>query len=216
MAKAKTRVAKVADPMEGKRVDRRIQRTRQLLQQAFQEVSQEKPFADISVQDVTERANVNRGTFYAHYTDKYALLDAVIREGFQKVIAGTLTRESRWDRATLQRLIQTVLKHVKSIRTGCNLPPNLAPMHERAIYEELTEVFTRWLKQQPRGEIVWRVPVQTIATVVSWAILGAATQWSCTSSAKISAERMAEDVFTVVMDGVTSLSGGVLPVPQSA
>ena len=197
--------AKTKEPPVAKRVDRRIQRTRQLLQQAFQAVSQEKSFADISIQDVTDRANVNRGTFYAHYVDKYALLDAVIREGFQQVIRDTLPPESRWDRETLQRLVQTVLKHVKNIRSECKLPSYLAPMHERAIYEELTGLLVRWLKQQPHSEQAWRVPVQTIATVVSWAILGAATQWSCALS-KISAERMANDVLTVIMDGVTNLT----------
>ena len=74
-----------------------------------------------------------------------------------------------------------------------------------SLYEELTAVLTAWLKQQPREEVKWRVPVETIATVVSWAILGAATQWSCTSE-RISAQQMAIDVLTVIMDGVAQLA----------
>src|SRR5215475_8743962 len=70
-----------------KTIDPRVKRTRQLLQQAFFEVMREKGFAAMTVQDITERATVNRGTFYAHFTDKYALLDAIIREQFQTMLA---------------------------------------------------------------------------------------------------------------------------------
>src|SRR5207245_2778046 len=60
---------------QAKGVDPRVKRTRKLLQQAFIELFQEKGFAAISIQDITERATVNRATFYAHFPDKYALLD---------------------------------------------------------------------------------------------------------------------------------------------
>ena len=59
--------------------DRRIQRTRQLLQQASIEVMQEKGFKATSVQEIAERANVSRGTFYAHFVDKYALVESLLR-----------------------------------------------------------------------------------------------------------------------------------------
>jgi len=63
-----------------KRVDRRVQRTRQLLRQAAIEIMQEKGFLEMTIQNIADRANVNRGTFYAHFADKYALLDEIIRE----------------------------------------------------------------------------------------------------------------------------------------
>ncbi len=68
-----------------KGVDPRVKRTRKLLQQAFLELFQEKGFAAISIQDITERATVNRATFYAHFQDKYALLDSIIREQCQLI-----------------------------------------------------------------------------------------------------------------------------------
>src|SRR5258708_6390284 len=92
-----------------KRVDRRIQRTHQMLRQAFIEIMQEKGFAATSIQDITERANVNRGTFYIHYADKYMLLNEVIRERFHHLLASTLPSDPRWDRRTLHLLILGVL-----------------------------------------------------------------------------------------------------------
>ena len=54
--------------------DRRIRRTRQFLRNAFLGLLKEKRYEDISVQDIIERADVARSTFYAHYTDKEDLL----------------------------------------------------------------------------------------------------------------------------------------------
>src|SRR5437879_5578939 len=66
--------------------DRRVKRSRKLLQEAFRQLLTEKGFDAISVQDVAERAEVNRGTFYAHFPDKYALLEQVVGESFREAL----------------------------------------------------------------------------------------------------------------------------------
>src|SRR5882757_1046296 len=66
--------------------DPRIRRTRQLLQGALQTLMQTKGFDEISVQDITDLADVNRATFYDHYNDKFALLDAMVAGGFHKLL----------------------------------------------------------------------------------------------------------------------------------
>ena len=63
-------------------VDPRIRRTRHLLQQALEKLLESKDFGDISVQDITEAATVNRATFYDHYTDKFALLECMVARQF--------------------------------------------------------------------------------------------------------------------------------------
>lgn len=54
--------------------DRRVQRTRHLLQDAFVELVLEKGYANVTIQDILDRANVGRSTFYMHYRDKEDLL----------------------------------------------------------------------------------------------------------------------------------------------
>jgi AcrR family transcriptional regulator len=54
--------------------DRRVQRTRQLLKDALVALIEEKGYEAVTVQDILDRANLGRSTFYAHYTDKDALL----------------------------------------------------------------------------------------------------------------------------------------------
>ncbi len=56
-------------------MDRRIQKTRQLIMSTFIDLLAEKGFEKITINDIAERANINRGTVYLHYTDKFDLLD---------------------------------------------------------------------------------------------------------------------------------------------
>src|SRR6266542_5467464 len=60
--------------MEAKAPDRRVQRTRQLLQGALMSLIQEKGYEALTVQDILDRANAGRATFYAHFDDKEDLL----------------------------------------------------------------------------------------------------------------------------------------------
>ena len=61
-------------PTKSNRTDRRIQRTRQALRTALLDLINEKGYDSISVEEITERANVGRATFYLHYKDKEDLL----------------------------------------------------------------------------------------------------------------------------------------------
>lgn len=54
--------------------DRRTLRTRRLLQEALTALMAQKPYEQITIQEIIDRANVGRTTFYAHYTDKQDLL----------------------------------------------------------------------------------------------------------------------------------------------
>jgi AcrR family transcriptional regulator len=71
--------------------DPRVKRTRKLLQQTLNDLMHEKSFAAITVQDIAERSTLNRATFYAHFEDKYDLLDSIIREGVEQALAATIS-----------------------------------------------------------------------------------------------------------------------------
>lgn len=62
------------------KVDRRIAKSQEAIKKAVVELMSEKNFDDITIQEIADRANVNRGTIYLHYLDKYDLLDKLIDE----------------------------------------------------------------------------------------------------------------------------------------
>lgn len=58
-------------------------RTKQLIQESFMQILEEKSFESITVGDITKKAQINRGTFYLHYKDKFDLLDKIEQQLFE-------------------------------------------------------------------------------------------------------------------------------------
>lgn len=67
------------------KVDRRIAKSQEAIKKAMIELMAEKAFDDITIQDIADRADVNRGTIYLHYTDKFNLLDKLMEEHITKL-----------------------------------------------------------------------------------------------------------------------------------
>lgn len=62
------------------KIDRRVKYTKMLLEKSLVELMQENPISKISVKMLCETADINRSTFYAHYTDQYDLLKQLEQE----------------------------------------------------------------------------------------------------------------------------------------
>jgi AcrR family transcriptional regulator len=71
---------------EIEKIDRRKVRTRQLLRDAMMALVSERGYDNITIQDITDRANVNRSTFYLHYKDKDELLFNSMREMYDEIL----------------------------------------------------------------------------------------------------------------------------------
>jgi AcrR family transcriptional regulator len=73
---------------ESPSVDRRIIRTKNAIRDALVTLIEEKGLYALSVKDITTRANINRGTFYLHYKDKFELLEKAMNDiisGFESI-----------------------------------------------------------------------------------------------------------------------------------
>ena len=79
------------------RVDRRVQKTRSGIMRAFEELLMAKSYDDITVQDIIDRANIGRSTFYAHFETKDKLLEAICGTLFDHIFAQHLDAEPGHD-----------------------------------------------------------------------------------------------------------------------
>ena len=68
--------------MAPKTEDSRVRRTKRLLRQGLTELLQEKSIKKITVRELSERVDINRGTFYLHYKDIYDLVSFLEPELF--------------------------------------------------------------------------------------------------------------------------------------
>ena len=92
------------------KIDRRVQRTRELLQKALIELIDERGYAAITIQDIVDRANIGRTTFYKHYTSKDDLFmschEAIVSSfQFERLYTHPLSQEELLERETPPRMI---------------------------------------------------------------------------------------------------------------
>lgn len=184
--------------------DPRVKRTRQLLLQSFMElVEQKKNIYSITVQDIANQATVNRATFYAHFEDKYALLECWMREKFHRKLEETLPNCSISNMNSLRTLILTVFNFLARTRQYMTRTPENSqyePLFEIAMQKELYQLLFTWLSEESSVSVPQEI-VETTAHVISWGILGTAVQWSRGPQHR-TAEAMVQDVLVVVAAGL--------------
>lgn len=191
---------------EGKRRDRRVLRSRQALIEAFRALLEEKTFSEISVYQISERADLNRGTFYAHFSDKYELLEQLIREQFRAYLdKGLSDSQYKQRNNNLQRIIQLVISYFQESR--CIMRPDapIAYIVERALQHELQTILANWLQQNSVIEKhQWSLPLEMVASMMAWSIFGATSQL-CSNKTLVEPEALAAQLETVLMQGISSL-----------
>ena len=75
-------------------MDRRIRKTQEAIMDAFVGLMAEKDFEQITINDIADRADVNRGTVYLHYTDKFDLLDQCIDTYLAQLLASCVDSDN--------------------------------------------------------------------------------------------------------------------------
>src|SRR5256885_2947515 len=104
-------------PELAKKEDQRVRRTRDRLGDAMMALLVEKPFDDITVQEVLDRAGVSRSTFYAHFKDKNDLFLSDSDE-FLEDLATALSRFG--DKSERVAPVQELFAHIGEVRPFYN------------------------------------------------------------------------------------------------
>lgn len=92
--------------------DLRVRRTRKMLMEALIELTIEKGFAALTIQDIADRAMVNRATFYRHFVDKHDLLEKYMNEVYKLTAAQELLPKDAGEDASPVGLTR-MLEHVR-------------------------------------------------------------------------------------------------------
>ncbi len=178
-------------PTEPLHVDPRIKRTRQMLFHAFQALLAEKTFDLITVQDIAERSTLNRATFYDHFDDKFALLGAMMGERFGSLIEARMAGNKGTCEAALRQLILAACDFLAETSSGCQKHQRqFEPLVEAQVKSVISAFLLNGLREH--GD---KNP-ELKSTMVSWAITGAAMQWSREKS--ITADELADAVLPTV------------------
>ncbi len=186
-----------------KRVDPRVKRTRELIVRAFNELVAEKGHTGLTVQEIAERATINRATFYAHFTDQYELFDYVISEAFREELRRRLPDSPGLSEENLKALVLAACYYLAGLNTACSRTDRqFRPLIEARVQGELFEVLLGWIEASPEKASSGRqVGPEVTASVVSWSIFGAALDWSRNGAAR-SSDEVADQVLSVIVEGL--------------
>lgn len=187
------------------KIDPRVKRTHKLIVDAFVSLQAEKSFDDITIQDITDRATVNRATFYAHFPDKYALLDELIRGGFGRTLQERLGSCTDTTTEHLRQLFLAVTEHLSSIETRCRRSFQMfESLVETQIKAQLCVQVRTWLEAQPLARTQSGRRLDIAATVMSWSIYGAALEWR-NQGGEQTAEAFADEALPLIAATVEAL-----------
>jgi AcrR family transcriptional regulator len=171
--------------------DPRIRRSRRMLMNALGKLLIQKSFEDISIQEIADEATLNRATFYLHYPDKNALLQAMTESRFRDLIERRSITFTDCHGA-LRAIALGVCDYLAET-TGC--PSQLARMSlEGSIIPVVEDMFKGGLGHHGLAP---GVDGALLATTAAWAVFGAARRWFLTPD-RIPAEEMAARIETIV------------------
>jgi AcrR family transcriptional regulator len=175
-------------------VDPRVRRTRRALHQALETLLERHDFDTISVQDIAEEAELNRATFYAHYPDKFALLESMVEARFNRMVE---ERGIAYDgcEAAFNGMVLGVCDFLASTpRLESERARQIEPQLESAVVGAVRKLLLLGLDRHgTRGPC----SPELVAAAASWAIFGAAKEWVLTPGRGPS-EEIAPKIVTLV------------------
>lgn len=164
--------------MKTPREDRRIQKTKKLLREALASLIVEKDYDSIIIQDILDRANVGRSTFYLHYEDKDHLLMAGFSD-LRKNLSGSLRAFPPIPGDPSENLLRFSLFMFEHAYGHIAMYRALAPKRGALILQALHETLAGFIEEQAKllfkkkgGGIPFELFVHFIASsfisVMSW------------------------------------------------
>ncbi|CAM4497763.1 TetR/AcrR family transcriptional regulator [Paenibacillus typhae] len=183
--------------------DPRVIRTRQLILDAFLRLLNTKDFNQITISDITGNATINRATFYAHFADKYALLEAMLSSAFTTLVVQKLDTEATLTDQTLLELIGALCAYHESSQHCVKKYDSVALLIEENIKLQLEQLILSLLSKttstpaQPKA-------LASAATLLSWSIYGVTYRWNQDGRTEAPAE-LAKRVSPFIIGGVSHL-----------
>lgn len=167
------------------KTDRRQIRTKQLIRDALLDLIPQKGLTKITVKDLTERADINRGTFYLHYKDVADLTDQLKEDIFADIPLLTskidptdikVAAKNNEPYEPIQRLLEYLLSHSDFLRVML-LPqgdPQLTVQLKSSMKENMLKKFDQYLGPESPSPAV---PADYFMAYITSANIGLLTHW---------------------------------------
>ncbi len=191
-------------------LDLRVIRTKTAIRNALVELIEEKGFESVTVKDITTKANINRGTFYTHYQDKFDLMTKcqeeimyemsnIAKQRFPEVIADLGSNPSPTAPFTLITSILEFLNENSEFMKAV-----LSPKGDLSFQTKLKDFMWKTLFEDTNEGLVNKdnllVPSQYLASYMASAHIGVIQQW-LNNGQKETPEEIAHILSTIAIHG---------------
>jgi AcrR family transcriptional regulator len=190
-------------------VDRRIKKNQTAIMNALMQLIAEKDFEKITINEIADRADVNRGTIYSHYSDKYDLLDKCIEAHLEHLIESCYfvdESEPFPSKISLLRTLEQIEKNAPFYMTllqNKGIPSfrsHLQEMMNKRIKEQIVE------NDLSQDELSKDIFVQFLSSAIVGVI-----EWWLTHTMPCSAEEITEQLWSLL--GLLGLNQMILRSP---
>ncbi|NOU93491.1 TetR family transcriptional regulator [Paenibacillus sp. LMG 31456] len=158
--------------------DPRVLRTRQLIREAFNELLRSKGFDAIAIKDIAQKATINRATFYAHYEDKYALLDETIEQAFLGMIPEEVMHAREFTGEICGQLILLTHRYIVDFYRICRMDSkSIAKIVDEKIKKMLEQTIESIFLKEVNHQMAVQHHTRILSAMTGSAIYGAAYSW---------------------------------------
>ncbi|MCU7558233.1 TetR-like C-terminal domain-containing protein [Macrococcus capreoli] len=178
--------------------DRRVSKSQKVIKEAFIALLDKQSFESITVQGISDLADVNRSTFYAHYLDKFDLLDKLEDEYIDK-IRNEIEDVDRSNAYTVYDVMKSLINHIDEDMTFYKMMFMLDKDSgiERKLYLLLNEHLNKFMK---RKETIGGIPFDYFMSYITGAGIALIKYWILDTN-KISSEDLIEHFYKIVTQG---------------
>lgn len=196
----------------GSKQDPRIERTIKLLGDALRELILEKGYDVLTVQDITDRANVSRTTFYLHFKDKDELLFSTMRQVYSDLMAGFERRAA--SAQTLEELetLACDASDYEHVAENADFYRTMLGKHGSAAFIQdilnyiTDEMRVHMLEPAFAGVEDLPIPIEVVSAFTAGAEIGMMSWW-LNNKLKYTPEQMARFQYTLTVGGLTAILG---------
>ncbi len=179
-------------------------KTRSLIQDTFLSLAKEKSFEDITVKDIAKRAPVNRSTFYAHFQDKYDLLDSFISDRFMSIVSNRINSAQKLSEETLRDLILIMCDYHKSIGTNyTRLYKSAAVLIDIKVQLKLQDIILSMLMNNKTFSKNEEDKLELLTVMISSGIYCATKRWNSKDTLK-DTSLLVKEVLPFMISGLKS------------
>lgn len=191
--------------------DRRVRKSKRAIKQAFIQLLKENNLDRITIQQISDLADVNRGTFYLNYEDKYALLDEMENEQIEKIKGFVDIRKMDLSTKTSDRfiedfankIIKNVITHIEHNMEFYQVILNLE--RKSQIEEQLADIVRSNIKHLiGNKDNVFGIPENYYLSYVVGSMMSMIKYWVSDVN-RVSVEELVNYVSTIASTGPLSI-----------